>query len=86
MLSKDNYTVMEMIKNGATILHYSVAKNVREIQDFDRGLVTIINISDLEEVTGEMYTGIERVPYFGAILTDKGVKVLQEYKEGLNEL
>ncbi len=66
---------------GATIWGYREAQLLREIQKQDRELFSVINVSNLEEITGQKFNGAEQMPYFGAILTDKGGELMKGYHE-----
>lgn len=68
---------MEGVEGGATIWGYREAKLLREIQQVDTELVKILNLSEVEEITGEHFDGAKQLPYFGAVLTDKGREFLK---------
>lgn len=79
MLSQKHFEVMKDVLNGGTVYGYVEAKLLREVQRYDPELIHIIdNMEELERITGETYSGVERLPYFGAILTDRGKKLLKE--------
>jgi hypothetical protein len=79
-LEQKHLDMMESIKDGATIFGYKEAKLLREVQRIDRELIQVIDdISELEAIEGKEYDGAGRVPYFGAILTKKGKKLVRNH-------
>ena len=78
MLKAKHFEVMKAVRNGATIWGLREAKLIREVQRYDPELVEIIKLQELEEIEGVEYDGAGRVPYFGAILTEKGKEFLRE--------
>lgn len=70
-LKKEHLDLMDKIAFGATIWEDREAKLIREIQSQDPGLVEIIPVKELG------YDGAQQIPYFGAILTDKGFNILK---------
>lgn len=76
-LSKKHFEIMKDIEGGATIWGYVEAKLIREIQRYNETLVHIVDIPELEEITGEEFDGAKQMPYFGAILTEKGKQLLK---------
>ena len=79
MLTKEHLEEMKGIENGATIWGYKNAKLLREIQQFDSDLLTIIDdLQELEHIENKVYDGAKRLPYFGAILTERGKVFLSE--------
>lgn len=77
MLNTNHLSVMNEVREGATIWGYIEAKLLREVQQFDENLIDILEITDVEKITGEVFDGAKQLPYFGAILTDKGKTLLQ---------
>lgn len=80
-LTKHHYEAMGWIKEGATIFGLYEAIMLREVQAFDEELLEILGIAELERIENKVYNGAERMPYFGAILTDKGRKLLEGSKQ-----
>lgn len=81
-LTKNHMQALLQIEGGATIYDYTLAKTLREVQKIDWRLLTIVDdIEELERITGEKYSGVEKVPYFGACLSEKGKKFVEEIKE-----
>ena len=84
ILNEEHLKTMFLIQNGATIFGLKEAILIREVEKYDKSLINIIsNIKELEEILGnkkDLYdnknpkTG--RLAYFGAILTEKGKKWL----------
>lgn len=81
ILNDKHFEVMVAIENGATIYGYADAVLLREVQKVDESLLTIVSLKDLEEITGETFNGAEQLPYFGAILTRKGEKLLENMRK-----
>lgn len=83
-LSEEHLKIMFLIQNGATIFNLKKAKLLREVQQYDKTLINIIdNMKELERIVGnekDLYDNkdpkIGHLAYFGAILTDKGKKYL----------
>ena len=72
-LTKEHLINMFYAKDGVTVFSRPIAKRLRDIQKLDKDLIDIIdNIEKLEYITGEKYDGASEMPFFGAILTDKG--------------
>jgi len=77
-LTSDHLDAMKEVKEGATIYGYRLAMLLREVQRYDRSLIHIIdNMRELEQIVGEKFDGTKRLPYFGAILSEKGKTVLK---------
>lgn len=74
-LNKAEIQVLRLIKDGADIHDYMVAKLLRRIDTLHPGL---ISIGQLRMYRGD---GTDRMPYFGAILTAKGRKLLKGHGE-----
>lgn len=73
--------VMKGIENGATVWSYVDAKLLREIQVYDDKLLVIIDdLEELAQIEGKTYDGAKQLPYFGAILTEKGKQALLDLK------
>ncbi|GAA0471797.1 hypothetical protein [Alkalibacillus silvisoli] len=80
MLNKEHLSEMKGIENGATIWGYKNAKLLREVQRFDSELLTIIDdLQELERIENKVYDGAKQLPYFGAILSEKGKEFLNEH-------
>ncbi len=83
-LSEEHLKIMFLIQNGATIFDLKKAKLLREVQQYNNTLITIIdNMKELEIIVGnekDLYDNKDpktgHLAYFGAILTDKGKKWL----------
>lgn len=83
-LSEEHLKTMFLVQNGATIFGLKEAKLLREVEQYDRSLINIIdNMSELQKIVGnekdlydnkDLKTG--HLAYFGAILTEKGKKWL----------
>lgn len=72
-LSEKHMIVMESVKEGATIYGYREAKVLREVQKENPEYIDIIDdLNELSNITHTIFDGKEELPYFGAILTDKG--------------
>lgn len=76
-LSEEHFKVMHAVRDGATIWGYYEAMKLREVQNFNQELITIVGIADLERIIGLEFDGAKRMPYFGAILTRKGKEFLE---------
>lgn len=93
-LTKEHLENMFLIQDGATIFGLKEATLLREVEKYNKSLITIIdNMKVLEKIVGsekDLYdnknpkTG--HLAYFGAILTDKGKKWLDKecYNRGLH--
>ena len=79
-LQPNHYIVMGGIKNGADIYDLLNASLIRQIETIDEDLVTILNIEELEEIHNKKFDGAKQMPYFGAILTGKGKKILLDHR------
>lgn len=78
-LTEEHLKVMKAVKNGATIYGLNDAQLLREVQKYDKDLITIIDdMKKLEYILGYELDGAKQLPYFGAILTKKGKKYLKE--------
>lgn len=85
-LSKEHLKLMFKVSEGATIFGYTEAKLLREVERYDKNLITIIsNMKELQKIVGnekELFdnknpkTG--HLAYFGAILTEKGQEWLNK--------
>lgn len=83
-LSEEHLKIMFLIQNGATIFALKEAKLLREVQQYNNTLIDIIdNIKELERILGnekDLYDNKDpktgHLAYFGAILTEKGKKWL----------
>ncbi|WP_242247807.1 hypothetical protein [Bacillus cereus group sp. BfR-BA-01328] len=76
-LQANHIQALREIDGGATIFDFFLAKDLREVQKVDTELLTIVdNMNELSKITGITYNGVERLPYFGAILTQKGKDVI----------
>lgn len=84
ILSEEHLQTMFLTQEGATIFGLKEAKLLREVEQYDNSLINIIsNIEELQKIVGnekDLYdnknpkTG--HLAYFGAILTEKGKKWL----------
>lgn len=89
-MKKEHIEQMESIQNGATIWGYKNALLLREVQVYDSELITIIDdLEELERIENKVYDGTGRLPYFGAILTEKGKSFINDFnsecgQSGLN--
>lgn len=78
-MNKEHFAMMKAVKNGATIYGLYDAQLLREVQKYDKELITIIDdMNQLEYILGYELEGAKQLPYFGAILTKKGKKYLKE--------
>ena len=69
-LTKKQKEVMKLVKNGADISNYGIAFELRAVQK---------DYPSLIRITKRMYEYdvLEKLPYFGAILTDDGKRVIK---------
>ena len=84
ILREEHLKIMFLIQEGATIFGLKQAKLLREVEQYDKSLINIIsNTEELQKIVGnekDLYdnknpkTG--NLAYFGAILTEKGKKWL----------
>lgn len=85
-LNEEHLKIMFLIQNGATIFNLKKAKLLREVQQYDKTLINIIdNIEQLKQIVGnekELYDNKDpktgHLAYFGAILTEKGKEWLDK--------
>lgn len=87
-LTEKHFEVMEAVEDGATIWAYAEAKLLRELQQYNPNYITIIdNLDELARIEGKKFNGADKLPYFGAILTDGGKRFLDLYNsnKSLNE-
>lgn len=81
-LSAKHLDIMESIEQGATIYGYVEAKLLREVQKESPEYIHIIdNLEELSNITDTSFDGKEKLPYFGAILTEKGREFLLQNKK-----
>ena len=64
-LTKKQKEAMRLVTDGADVLSYSIAKELRTVEKNNPRLIRIT------QPNGD-YDGRGHVPYFGAILTDEG--------------
>lgn len=77
VLNEKQMQALLQIGDGATIYDYKLAKTFREIQKVDWRLLNIVDdMEELASITGEDYTGVESLPYFGVYLSEKGKKIV----------
>lgn len=69
-LSQDQVEAMKAVKNGADVYSYGIARALREVHNVRPDLVTIT------KPMTRKFTGVERMPYFGAILTREGKRAI----------
>lgn len=71
-LTEQHLEAMAVVKNGADVYDYGLAVDLREVQRHDPGLIEITR--------PKMYTGdgTDHMPYFGAILTERGLAELEK--------
>lgn len=67
--------IFNQIKNGATIFGYIEAQQIKKLSKAFPGAIKLISISELKEIKCEIFQN-GRLAYFGAILTEKGKKIL----------
>lgn len=83
-LKEEHLQAMQDITSGATIFSYSLAMRLREVERFDSELIDIIhNLDELEAISGEVFPAEKKLPYFGAILTNKGKEFLNNHTRGV---
>ena len=73
-LTRKHLDAMRKVKNGADVWAPDIARLLREVQKTD---------PDLIDITKPMMfkgSGAEQMPYFGAILTKEGCRVLKNLK------
>jgi len=75
-LNKDHYNAMVQVTNGANVYSLKIARLLREVQAYDPQLVDILTIQQLEGIGFRFENVNEPLPYFGAILTEKGKELL----------
>ncbi|MGG3803142.1 hypothetical protein [Metabacillus fastidiosus] len=85
MLKQEHFEVMEAVKEGATVYSYLDAKRLREIHNHNSELIHIVGLKELEVITNTKFNGAEQLPYFGAILTEKGKEVLENFNSDLGQ-
>ncbi|PLS19415.1 hypothetical protein CVD28_03090 [Bacillus sp. M6-12] len=79
-LTKEQVELMEAVNDGATIFGYKDAKLLREVQKQEPTFITIIdNLDELARIEGKRYKGNEQLPYFGAVITEKGQDFVKEF-------
>lgn len=79
-LNEEHLKIMFLIQDGATIFGLKQAKLLREVEQYDRSLINIIdNMSELQKIVRnekDLYSNKDPktgfLAYFGAILTEKG--------------
>jgi hypothetical protein len=79
-IKREHIEVMESVNGGADIYGYLEATLLREVQKHDAELVQILTIHELEKATGRKFDGAKQLPYFGAILTKKGIDLVNKFK------
>lgn len=72
VLTKEHIDELKSVEDGATIYGYINAKLLREVQRFNNKLIQILDIAELEKILNKEFDGAKQLPYFGAILTNKG--------------
>lgn len=70
-LTKDEIAALRLIKNGADVHSYTLARTLRRIQQVHPEL---LDIGPLQMYQGD---GTGRMPYFGAILTAVGKRAIR---------
>ena len=70
-LTKREQASMRQVKNGADVWDYGIASDLRAVQ---RKAPSLISIGKPMMYRG---TGVDRMPYFGAILTPAGRRALK---------
>jgi len=78
-LTAEHIEAMMEVCDGVTVWNYVDAKLLREIDSYDKDLIEIVELDELEKIDSEVakLTGAERLPYFGAVITDKGFEFLE---------
>ncbi len=71
-LSEEQIEALKQVVGGADVLGYSLAKTLREIE---RNAPELICICDRQSEYGVR----DRLPYFGAIVTKKGLEYLKSH-------
>lgn len=88
-LKEEHLHVMKLADGGCTVFGYMEAYLLREVQQFNEDFIKIVDIEKLEEITGEKYDPKGQLPYFGAVLTQKGkeyLHVVTEIKKNLHAM
>lgn len=80
-LQPQHYELMHDIRNGADIYGFRDAKLIRQIETIDKELVDIVDIDTLQRIHNKTFDGTKQLPYFGAILTPKGRKLVRDYRK-----
>jgi len=78
-LEPKHIDAMKKVKDGGNVYSVSLANNLREVQVYDHELIDIVPVPQLETM-GFEFSNDEDLPYFGAILTDKGKAYLNQHK------
>jgi len=78
-LTAEHVEAMIEVGDGATIWDYVDAKLLREIGRYDKDLIEFVELDELRKIDPKVakLTGAERLPYFGAVITDKGFEFLE---------
>lgn len=64
--------LINLIKNGATIYDLEIARELRKLKQEEPQLLIIIDdIEELEKILNIKFGTKDRIPYFGAIATQK---------------
>lgn len=68
------YNVLSYLKNGADVYDLNMVRIIRAIDENEitHGLVHIVPLNELSEITGIDYDGAKQLPYFGAITSGVG--------------
>ena len=65
-LTKRHMVAMRRVRDGGDVWCPTLAKLLREVQQINPRLIYV------GKPRARKYTGVEQMPYFGAILTDRG--------------
>lgn len=75
--AKQQIELMELMMGGETIWNLAIANQIRAFQKLHPTWVNIVDdLKELEKINKEKYFGEDKVPYFGASLTDEGIGFL----------
>ncbi|MDE1407015.1 hypothetical protein NSQ93_22520 [Bacillus sp. FSL W8-0445] len=78
-LTAEHIEAMMEVGDGVIIWNYVDAKLLREVGRYNKDLIEFVELDELRKIDSRVakLTGVERLPYFGAVITDKGVEFLE---------